>query len=245
MGFDAEESFKYNVKERNGKLVPLSQLQKLEPIIGGRVNMFVNTTVADVLRPCERKRAGLYDLALIIGGSLLIGLSAQLAVRLPFSPVPVTAQTFAVLMIGALFGSRRGGLSVLLYVIEGAMGLPVFAMGQGGAAVLLGPRGGYLVGFIVAAYAVGLLAERGWDRRIGSTILAMVLGNALIYTFGLLWLFCLRLVFRVPIGTGSVLAMGLYPFIVGDVLKIVLAAIVLPSSWELLRCREDRVNSGQ
>jgi biotin transport system substrate-specific component len=197
--------------------------------------MLANVTVADILRPCEKRWAGFYDLILIVGGSLLIGLSAQFAVRLPFSPVPVTAQTFAVLMIGALFGSRRGGVTILLYVIEGAAGLPVFAMGQGGAAVLLGPRGGYLVGFIAAAYAVGLLAERGWDRRIGSTILAMVFGEALMYVFALSWLFCLRLVFRVPIGAGSILAIGLYPFIVGDILKIVLAAIVLPSGWKLLK----------
>jgi biotin transport system substrate-specific component len=197
--------------------------------------MLANVTVADILRPCEKRWAGFYDLILIVGGSLLIGLSAQFAVRLPFSPVPVTAQTFAVLMIGALFGSQRGGVTILLYVIEGAAGLPVFAMGQGGAAVLLGPRGGYLVGFIAAAYAVGLLAERGWDRRIGSTILAMVFGEALMYVFALSWLFCLRLVFRVPIGAGSILAIGLYPFIVGDILKIVLAAIVLPSGWKLLK----------
>jgi len=197
--------------------------------------MLANVTVADILRPCEKRWAGFYDLALIVGGSLLIGLSAQFAVRLPFSPVPVTAQTFAVLMIGALFGSQRGGVTVLLYVIEGAAGLPVFAMGQGGAAVLLGPRGGYLVGFVVVAYAVGLLAERGWDRRIGTTVLAMLFGEALMYVFALSWLFCLRLVFRVPIGAGSILAIGLYPFIVGDLLKIVLAAIVLPSGWKLLK----------
>ena len=197
--------------------------------------MLANVTVADILRPCEKRWAGFYDLALIVGGSLLIGLSAQFAVRLPFSPVPVTAQTFAVLMIGALFGSQRGGVTVLLYVIEGAAGLPVFAMGQGGAAVLLGPRGGYLVGFVVVAYAVGLLAERGWDRRIGTTVLAMLFGEALMYVFALSWLFCLRLVFRVPIGAGSILAIGLHPFIVGDILKIVLAAIVLPSGWKLLK----------
>jgi biotin transport system substrate-specific component len=215
--------------------VSLSQIQKSEPVIGGRVNMFMNVTVAGVFRPCEKKWAGFYDLALIIGGSLLVGLSAQLAVRLPFSLVPVTAQTFAVLMIGALFGSRRGGLSVLLYVIEGTAGLPVFAMGQGGAAVLLGPRGGYLVGFVVAAYAVGLLAERGWDRQIGTAILAMLFGEASMYAVALSWLFCLRFIFRVPIGAGSILAVGLYPFIVGDILKIVLAAILLPSGWRLLK----------
>jgi biotin transport system substrate-specific component len=197
--------------------------------------MFTNTTVADVLRPCEKRRAGFYDLVLIIGGSLLIGLSAQVAVRLPFSPVPVTGQTFAVLMIGALFGSRRGGLSVLLYIIEGAVGLPVFAMGRGGPAVLLGQTGGYLAGFIAAAYVTGLLAEKGWDRRVETAVLAMVFGNVLIYTFGLLWLFWLKFIFKIPIGSGSVLAVGLYPFIVGDALKIMLAAIILPAGWKLLR----------
>jgi len=197
--------------------------------------MFTNTTVAGIFRPCEKRRAGLYDLALIIAGSVLIALSAQVAVRLPFSPVPVTGQTFAVLMIGALLGSRRGGASVLLYIIEGAAGLPVFAMGRGGLPVLFSPTGGYLVGFIAAAYVTGLLAEKGWDRRVGTTVLAMVFGNALIYTFGLLWLFCLRFIFRVPIGSGGLFLIGVYPFIIGDILKIILAAILLPSGWRLLR----------
>lgn len=219
---------------KDSKLVSLSQLKKVRTCYCWLRDMFTNVTIAGVFRPCEKRYAGLYDLSLIIGGSLLLGLSAQLAIHLPFSPVPVTAQTFAVLMIGALLGSRRGGVTVFLYVIEGMAGLPVFAMGQGGAMVLLGPRGGYLVGFIVAAFAVGLLAEKGWDRRIGTTILAMLFGNAIIYVFGLLWLFCLRWVFRVPIGSGGILAIGLYPFIVGDILKIVLAAILLPSGWKLI-----------
>jgi biotin transport system substrate-specific component len=197
--------------------------------------MFTNATVADILRPYEKRWTGLYDLALIVAGSLLIGLSAQIAVPLPFSPIPVTGQTFTVLMIGALFGSRRSGLSVLLYVIEGAAGLPVFALGKGGIGVLLGPTGGYLVGFVVAAYVVGLFAEKGWDRRIGTTILAMFVGSALMYIVALTWLFSLRYVFRAPIGAGSILAIGLYPFIIGDILKIALAAMILPSGWKLLK----------
>ncbi len=189
--------------------------------------MVTNATVADLLRPCERRLAGFYDLALIVGGSLLIGLCAQVKVLLPFGPVPVTGQTFAVLMIGALLGSRRGGLAVLAYLIEGVAGLPVFAFG-GGAAVLMGPTGGYLMGFLPAAYITGLLAERGWDRRIGTTVPAMVLGNVIIYACGLFWLCCLM-------GVGQrVLTAGLYPFVVGDLLKILLAAILLPSGWELL-----------
>jgi len=189
--------------------------------------MVTNVTVADLLRPCERRLAGFYDLALIVGGSLLIGLCAQVRILLPFGPVPVTGQTFAVLMIGALLGSRRGGLAVLAYLIEGVAGLPVFAFG-GGAAAIAGPTGGYLMGFLPAAYLTGLLAERGWDRRIGTTVLAMVLGNVVIYACGLFWLCCLMGL------SVKVLTAGLYPFIIGDLLKIVLAAILLPSGWKLL-----------
>jgi biotin transport system substrate-specific component len=189
--------------------------------------MLTNATLADLLRPSEKKLAGFYDIALIIGGSLLIGLCAHLKVWLPFSPVPVTGQTFAVLMIGSLLGARRGCLAVLAYIIEGTAGLPVFAVGAG-PAVLLGPTGGYLFGFIPAVYITGRLAEMGWDRRIGTTVLAMVLGNLVIYTFGLLWLCCLT-------GFNTlVLTLGLYPFIVGDLVKIILAAILLPSGWKLL-----------
>ncbi len=191
--------------------------------------MLTNATYADVLRPCERRRAGLYYVALVVGGSLLIGLCAQVAIRLPFSPVPVTGQSFAVLMIGALLGCRRGSLCVLVYIMQGVAGLPVFAMGRAGLPVLLGPTGGYLVGFIAAAYITGLLAEKRWDRRVGTTVLAMVLGNAGIYAFGLVWLCCLMGINR------TVLTVGLYPFIAGDMLKIVLATIVLPSGWKLLK----------
>ena len=188
--------------------------------------MLANVTVADVFRPCGKKLAWLYDATLIIGGSFLIGLCAQLAI--PLWPVPITAQTFAVLLTGALLGSRRGSLCVLAYIIEGLAGLPVFALGRSGFAVLLGPTGGYLVGFVAAAYVTGLLAEKGWDRRVGTTILAMVFGNAVIHAFGLAWLCCLMGVNR------TVLTVGLYPFIVGDILKIVLAAVVLPAGWKLL-----------
>lgn len=193
--------------------------------------MVTNATVADLLRPCERRLAGFYDLALIIGGSLLIGLCAQIRILLPFGPVPVTGQTFAVLMIGALLGSRRGGLAVLAYLAEGTAGLPVFAFG-GGAAIFAGPTGGYLIGFLPAAFVTGLLAERGWDRRIGTTGLAMVLGNVVIYACGLFWLCCLMGL------SVKVLTVGLFPFIVGDLLKIALAAILLPSGWKLLESAE-------
>ena len=190
--------------------------------------MLTSATYADVLRPSRKTYAGLYDVVSIIGGSLLIGLCAQVRFFLPFSPVPVTGQTFAVLMIGALLGARRGCVCVLAYIMEGVVGLPVFATGAG-SAILRGFTGGYIVGFIPAAYVVGLLAEKGWDRRIGTTVLAMTLGNIVIYAFGLFWLCCLVR------GIKTVLTLGLYPFILGDLLKIALAAILLPSGWKLLR----------
>ncbi len=188
--------------------------------------MLANATVADLLRPGEKRLAGFYDITLIIGGSLLIGLCAQIKF-FPFGPVPVTGQTFAVLMTGALLGARRGSLAVLAYIAQGVAGLPVFAVVSGPAA-LLGPTGGYLVGFAAAACVTGLLAEKGWDRRIGTTVLAMTLGNVVIYAFGLLWLCCL-----IGVKT-TVLTTGLYPFVPGDLLKIALAAALLPSGWKLL-----------
>lgn len=193
-----------------------------------------HTTYADLLRPANRTHARLYDAALVVGGSIIVALSARLSILLPFSPVPVTGQTFAVLMIGALLGARRASLCMIVYLLEGAAGLPVFALG-GGIAVLFGPTGGYLVGFVAAAYVTGKLAQWGWDRRVTSTILAMICGNAAIYTFGLSWLSLLVFVGRIPVETDGLLAAGLYPFLPCDLAKIVLAAILLPSGWKLIR----------
>jgi biotin transport system substrate-specific component len=186
----------------------------------------IYTTYADILRPSVKKYALLYDIVLVIGGSLFVALGAQVAVHLPFSPVPITGQTLAVLLVGMLLGSRRGSLSLLTYLAEGLAGLPVFAGGTAGLARLLGPTGGYLVGFVAAAYVTGLLAERGWDRRVVTTILAMFLGNIAIYAVGVLWLAAF-------VGIGRALPLGLYPFIPGDLLKLVLAAILLPAGWRI------------
>ena len=186
--------------------------------------MLANATVADMLRPCERRYGFVYDVGLIIGGSLVIAVSAQIAIGYP---VPITAQTFAVLMIAALFGARRGVGCLLAYLGEGAAGLPVFAQGKGGLVAFGGPTGGYLVGFVVAAFIVGLLAEKGWDRKFRTTVLAMVIGNIIIYAFGQIWLSHL-------IGPKAALSTGLYPFIPGDLLKIALAAALLPSTWKFL-----------
>jgi len=183
-------------------------------------------TCVDIWRPSLRRHALLYDAVWVVGGSLFVALSARIVVPLPFSPVPVTGQTLAVLLLGALLGSRRGALCLLVYLTEGIVGLPVFASG-GGLAYLMGPTGGYLAGFVAAAFLTGLLAEHGWDRRVGSTLLAMFLGNVAIYAFGLS-----RLVHFV--GSERVLALGLLPFIPGDLVKMAIAATLLPAGWRLL-----------
>lgn len=156
-----------------------------------------------------------WRIALVIGGSLLIALAAQVAIPLPF--VPITGQTYAVLVVGAALG-RLGAASVALYVLEGAAGLPVFAPGGApGLARLLGPTGGYLIGFVAAAFVVGWLVERGWDRRLLATLAAMLAAEVAIYAFGLAWLARF-----VP--AERVLDAGLTPFIGGDLVKVLLAA---------------------
>lgn len=158
-------------------------------------------------------------------GSLLVAVSAQ--IHVPMYPVPMTMQPFAVIVIGAAFGARLGAAALLLYMAEGALGLPVFAGMKGGAAVLAGPTAGYIVGFVLAAGAVGRLAERGWDRNVFATVAAMTIGMALIYLPGVAWLAAL-------IGTEKAIAAGMLPFLVGDAVKIALGALVLPGAWWLM-----------
>ena len=169
----------------------------------------------------------LWKLVLVLAGSALIALAAQVRFPLPFSPVPVTGQTFAVLLVAAALG-RLGLASVVAYVAEGAGGLPVFAGGGSGVATLTGPTGGYLAGFVVAAAIVGWAAERGWDRHLVTALAAMFLGEVAIYVCGLAWL--ARFPLPVPL-----LDAGLIPFIPGDLFKMVLAALALPTAWRLVR----------
>ncbi|WP_376788780.1 biotin transporter BioY [Thermoflexus sp.] len=172
------------------------------------------------------------DVLLILIGSLFTAMMAQIAIPLPFTPVPITGQTLAVLLTGAALGSRRGALSMVAYVLEGSLGLPVFAGGTAGLKRLTGPTGGYLIGFIAAAFVTGWLAERGWDRRPLSTALAMLAGNVVIYLFGLPWLAMFLGGFLGPKGA---LVLGLLPFIPGDLLKLFLATLLLPSVWGVVR----------
>lgn len=186
-------------------------------------------TIADFLVPIrvgERLSSRARHVALIFAGALLIYLTARIAFPVPGSPVPVTGQTFGVLLVGGALGFRRGLAATAVYVALGLIGLPFFAEGKGGLSIVLGATGGYLIGFVIAGAIVGRLAELGWDRHLAGAVGAMAIGNALIYVVGLPWL---AVVTRSDVQT--TLANGLYPFVLGDILKLMLAAIVFPAAW--------------
>ncbi len=174
------------------------------------------------------------SVALVVAFSLLVALSAQVVIPLPFTPVPITGQTFAVLLAGALLGSRLGSLAMLAYLVEGALGLPFFRQGNGGLAYLfLTPTAGYLLSYPLAAFVTGWLAERGWDRRVPTAALAMALGSAVILLCGWVWLAR----FTSP---SQAFVAGVAPFIPGDLIKIALAAALLPAGWAILRRASSR-----
>ncbi|GAB4502969.1 MAG: biotin transporter BioY [Anaerolineales bacterium] len=168
------------------------------------------------------------DLLLISAGAALVTLLAQIKIPLPFTPVPLTGQTFGVLLTGAALGSRRGAASLTLYASLGALGLPVFAGGASGAAYAFGPTGGYLLGFILSAWVIGLLAERGLERRWRSSLLPFLIGTLIIYALGAAWL-------AFFVGPAAALAKGVLPFLPGDALKLVLAALTLPAAWKTIQ----------
>lgn len=166
------------------------------------------------------------DVVLVVTGTAFIALSAQVTVPLPWTPVPLSLQTFAVLLTGAALGLRRGALSALLYLAAGMAGVGWFAEGRSGWQFA---SFGYLLGFVAAAAVVGALARRGGDRTVVRTIGTMVIGNAVIYTFGVGWLMS-----YLGVDLGTALALGLTPFLAGDALKIALAAGLLPATWRLV-----------
>jgi biotin transport system substrate-specific component len=189
------------------------------------------TALAEALPRPRARTAGLaLDGALIVGGSLAIALLAQVSIRLPFTPVPITGQTFGVLLVGAAFGWSRAGLTLLLYLAEIAVGLPFAAEGKQGLEILAlsTASGGYLWGFLLAALLTGWLAGRGWDRNLRSSLGVMLLGNIVIYLVGIPWLAA-----SVHTPVAQALELGLYPFVVGDVLKLLVAAGLLPAAWRL------------
>jgi len=183
-----------------------------------------DTLMSAVLSPMDTTRT----VSIVIAFSLFNALAAQIAI--PVGPVPITMQTFAVTLTGALLGSRLGALALAAYLIEGTVGLPFFAGGRGGIGVLLGPTAGYLVTFPAAAYVTGAFAEHGWDRRFLTAVAAMAIGSAVILLGGWAWL--MTAMKATPSGAFK---LGVAPFLLGDVVKILLAAAVLPTGWALLK----------
>ena len=194
-------------------------------------------TLAQVLFP---QQTLLRHAIVVIAASMFIAASARVSILLPIGPVPITAQTFAVLLVGGTLGSRLGLLAAALYVAEGIVGLPVFASGKSGWAIIIGSSGGYLVSSPFATALVGWLAERGWDRRPATMAAAMLLGSAVIYAVGLPWLYIwgathTSLLKVDAMTVGLTLRLGLLPFIPGDLAKLLLAAGLVPSVLQLLR----------
>jgi biotin transporter BioY len=183
-----------------------------------------DTLIGAALAPLDWTRS----VSLVVAFSLLTALAAQVVI--PIGPVPITGQTFAVLLTGALLGSRLGAMAMIVYLLEGASGLPFFYGGHGGLAHLLGPTGGYLVAFPAAAFITGAFAENGWDKRFSSAVLAMAIGSLVILAAG--WAWFAVLMQATPLAAFKVSVM---PHLAGDVIKILLAAAVLPTGWALLK----------
>jgi biotin transport system substrate-specific component len=190
------------------------------------------TLVGTIVAPMDWTRS----VALVVAFSLLTALAAQVVVPLPWTPVPLTGQTFAVLLTGALLGSRLGALTMAAYLLEGALGLPFFRAGAGGVGHFFGPTGGYLLAFPVAAFVTGYLAERGWDKRFLTAAAAMALGSLVILAGGWAWLTILSRT------AGEAFRLGVAPFLLGDLVKIALAAAALPAGWAILRRTSPRAD---
>lgn len=188
------------------------------PAVGAR------PVLADILPSTAVRTVGL-----VLGAALLTAAASQLRIPVAWSPVPITGGTFAVLLTGAALGPARGAAGQVCYLLLGAVGLPFFSGGSGGIAYLTGASGGYLVGFVVAAALVGACARRGWDRRPLGMVAAFALGTAVIYAFGVPWLGWVG-----GYGVAESLVRGVLPFLPGDALKAILAAMALPTAWRLV-----------
>jgi biotin transport system substrate-specific component len=183
-----------------------------------------DTLMGVALAPLDSVRSA----GLVIVFSLFIAACAQFAIQI--GPIPITGQTFAVLLTGALLGSRLGAAAVIAYLIEGALGLPFFAGGGAGLVRFLGPTAGYLVAFPAAAFIVGAFAEHGWDKRYETAVAAMAVGSLIIFLGG--WAWYAMLTNTPPVAAFKI---AVLPFLLGDVVKIALGAAVLPTGWALLK----------
>lgn len=192
------------------------------------------TTLALAASPARARSKTAYRVLLAFAGSWLVAGLAQIEIMLPFTPVPITGQTLGVLLVGASLGARLGAVSMGLYLAQGALGLPFYSGGDSGVEFLkaASASGGYLWGFVVAAALVGWLAQRGWDRSVRSSIGAMFLGEVALYAIAIPWLMQ-----ALDVSLDVALAKGLAPFVLGDTLKLLLAAALLPAGWRLSKKR--------
>jgi biotin transport system substrate-specific component len=214
------------------------------------------STLAITLAPPRSRAAAraAYQMACAVGGSLLVAGLAQISFELPFTPVPITGQTLGVLLVGAAYGPALGAATLVLYLLWGLAGLPVFAPNADGShdtglQVLqaTSATGGYLIGFVVASGLTGALSRRGWDRSVRSSIGAMLLGSIAIYAVGVPWLYQALppTIDGNPVTLDTALSFGLYPFIIGDTVKLLVAAGLLPVAWRLIeRLRPEREDEG-
>lgn len=186
-------------------------------------NRLSTSTIYSLIQPSSWAR----EIPLLAAFNLLLVGSAFLSINLPWTPVPITGQTFAVMLLAMSLGRVRAGIVTAAYLLEGAIGLPVFAGGAFGVATLFGPTGGYLMGFLIAAVFVGWLADQGWDRSVWRSLLAMSIGHAIIFEAGLL-------ILSIYVPAGQLLAAGLTPFLLGTAIKILLASGILPAMWAWL-----------
>jgi biotin transport system substrate-specific component len=165
------------------------------------------------------------DVALVVAVAVLTGIAAQVLIRLPFTPVPISLQTLTVLLAGAALGPFRGGMAMVLYLVAGVVGVPWFSEQQSGWEFA---SFGYIIGFVAAAVVVGVLARRGADRTVLGAVWLMILGNLVIYVLGVAWLAS-----WLAVDLATALEFGVWPFLIGDALKIALAAGLLPAAWKL------------
>lgn len=194
-------------------------------------------TIADFFVPIEvgeRLNSRVRDLVLVLTGALFIYLTSRVAIPIPGNPIPITGQTFGVLLVGGALGLRRGFAAVSLYVLLGVVGLPFFAEGKGGISVIWGASGGYLIGFVAMGAVVGRLAELGWDRKFVGALGAMLVGSVVLYAIALPWLKDVT-----GMSWQETIQTGLVPFLLGDAIKAIAAAVLFPVAWWVVGRRPD------